>query len=242
MAGDDVTEPPVDPAGEARDRFEDAFERLQARSKRSAELVREGADFDTLTADHAELEMMRREAWRAKKDVVSRYEGATPDYVDVPVGMQDTTAFGRVAAVLGALLLAAFVPLVWFGWINGGPDIDMAIDTQEVVTTVTEDGLNRCTFEVRAGIVNNSDEVWRIGPASAVVDRSRLNLSFVETWQVQPRLVAADSGVRVTFGALLAAPSLDPCPALEDLSRGTLGVNFVQRGNGSNQVRRTANL
>ena len=118
----------------------------------------------------------------------------------------------------------------------------MAINTQQVVTTVNEDGLNRCTLEVQVGIVNNSDEVWRIGPASAVVDRSRLNLSFAETWQTQPRTVAPDTGARVTFGALLAPPSLDPCPELEDLSRGTFGVTFIQRGDGSIQLRRTASL
>lgn len=239
MAGDDVTEPPADPAGEARDRFEDAFARLQERSKRSSEIDRETADWDTMTADHAELEMMRREAWRAKKDVVSRYEGATPDYVDTPVGMQDTTTFGRIAAVLGALLLAAAIPLLWFGLIRSGTDLEIAVVDQRIVEEQTDDGRTRCMLEIDLDVTNESDDLWAFERATAVVDRSRMNLSIRSASR---RTYAPDFGGRMTLMAVIAPITDDPCPVLDDLDRGTLSIDFTRLAGEFGELRRTAQL
>ena len=239
MAGADDIESPADPAGKARERFEDAFERLQERSQRSDELKRDGADFDTLTANHAELEMMRREAWRAKKDVVSRYEGATPDYVDTPVGMQDTTSFGRAAAVLGALLLAAAIPLLWFGLIRGGTDLEIAVADQRIVEEQTDDGRTRCILEIDLEVTNESDELWAFERATAVVDRSRTNLSIRSASR---RTYAPDFGGQMTLMAVIAPITNAPCPALDDLGLGTLSIDFTRLAGEFGELRRTAQL
>lgn len=228
-----------DPAGEARARFEDAFARLQERSKRSSEIDRESADFDTMTADHAELEMMRREAWRAKKGVVSRYEGATPDYVDTPVGMQDTTVFGRVAAIFGALLLAAVIPLLWFGLIRGGTDLDIAVDAQRIVEETTDDGRTRCILEVDVAVTNESDELWALERATAVIDRSRMNLTRTPASR---QTIGTDFSATVTLTAVIAPITTDPCPALDDLDRNTLTLYFARLGGEFGELSRSARL
>ena len=213
-----------DSAGEARDRFEDAFKRLQARSKRSAELNREGADFDTLTADHAELEMMRREAWRAKKDIVSRYEGATPDHVDTPVGMQDTTTFGRVAAVLGALLLAAVIPMIWLAWSGTRASIDGELRSVSVETVERDSGPG-CALQLELALRNNEDVGYRIQSVRAIVDRSPYTLL-----SNQDMLIPA--GTTTTVVQRITEPALEDgtCPADTTRSIGTITVALRPNG------------
>ncbi|MEM7096327.1 MAG: hypothetical protein AAF567_25195 [Actinomycetota bacterium] len=221
MADDEA---PIDEAGVARERFEDSFDALRKRSNESASLDRDAIDFETLTADHLELVAARSEATAAKRGIVSRYEPPTPDYVEQPLGRQDTSTFGRIAAIVTAIAMAAAIPVGWFVYVSGRPDVTATVVSSDV-----------SVFE------RPSDQVCRLTMTVAFADAAVLYTS--------PRLRAVIDGQPRRFVPVGPTPAVTasgeprsveyfvnllsvepPCPTADEINLRRLTATLVRVG------------
>jgi hypothetical protein len=212
---------PEDPAAQARERFDDAYELLRTGFELTADRDRDEMSFEELVAEHETMEALRGDAHLAKKGIVSRFAPPAHEHVDVPVGIPDTSRTGKVFAAVSALaILGAVVAILVL--VGRGDGIELERWDEVVSDTRVGEG-QQCVWTIRVGVMNTTDEAISVDRAFVVVDRARARVRVVSA----PETIRPDTAATpIVFGTNVDRLGDGRCPRADELNHGSLTIEF----------------
>jgi len=200
----------------ARERFDDAFERMRDQANRLAATERSTDNFDEIVEQRVELDRLRDEVTAERKHIVSRFEPPATEVVTPPRGYVHTRLFGKLAAGVSVVLLVVAGAL----FIRFVRDFDTTFPlaySQVTESVVTDPG---CRWLVEIELRNDSDEWVEIERVEAVLNRNVQRGVLIET----PLLAPGETASMTASWNLLNAGG---CTTVDQVNHGNVIIHLA---------------